>query len=161
MEPLPQYYFVFTCAGAVLVIDREQNAAIAECQNSFQASKIVDALNLTTRQRQTPFALALTLPSQKPGDFPGGTVTGIFKNIFRHLEAYGFGWRWATDAKLCDTSERRGFTKKERKPCLQFFYAPLMTQSESTGARNHPRRVTRASPATTGKNRPSSSGPMC
>jgi hypothetical protein len=39
-----RYYFVFS-AGAVLVIDREQNASIAECQNSFQAGKIVDALN--------------------------------------------------------------------------------------------------------------------
>ena len=39
-----KYYFVFS-AGKVLVIDREQNASIAECQNSFQAGKIVDALN--------------------------------------------------------------------------------------------------------------------
>ena len=39
-----RYYFVFS-AGAVLVIDREQNASIAACQNSFQAGKIVDALN--------------------------------------------------------------------------------------------------------------------
>ena len=39
-----RYYFVFA-DGTVLVIDREQNASIAECQNSFQAGKIVDALN--------------------------------------------------------------------------------------------------------------------
>ena len=44
MEKQKQYYFIFS-AGAVLVIDCEQNASIAECQNSYQAGKIVDALN--------------------------------------------------------------------------------------------------------------------
>ena len=39
-----RYYFIFS-SGTVLVIDREQNASIAECQNLFQAGKIVDALN--------------------------------------------------------------------------------------------------------------------
>ena len=44
-----KYYFVFS-AGKVLVIDREQNASIAECQNSYQAGKIVDALNLAEQK---------------------------------------------------------------------------------------------------------------
>jgi len=52
-----RYYFVFS-DGAVLVIDREQNASIAECQNSYQAGKIVDALNLAEQMEMGGAAIA-------------------------------------------------------------------------------------------------------